>query len=482
MAGLEGRSSTGDQDVSDDAELTQAKAELIQARKEAVRLATILAEGNQRLQKRRLAKLKEMENALDEEDASRGMGSSALLQLSHGESISPQGKVSDGKTIQDDDGRTILIVNKNTLGDRLRASYAYKRMCDKERYQQTMSSDLTVVESKLVLQVTIAKSFSRAMIEEYATLMEHTQDGTAIPPGLDTWATSVLYTKLQQMRVVTNPDLFGRAIQFGFMFLDHANLCLMHYDVETNEEKFDLQADLSSLSKDKLIRCLLHLEIVNTCFLSRAWINCTLVFRNRIEYGDLYMANRLLVRNAVELVLCTLGGELSWPMLNPDTTKGGFLKVTEPAIVVRIFKDRLAKITQGTPDELSNYTETLVPMLMSRMSSSDMSPKKVGNGLDEKQGKGNNKVAGGGAAGKTKRGIDGEQEGLKVVKSEEHCSSHLGYLLGVFSRECKFDDCSFSHKGVSDVPKDVALAALALKKLPEKLAEAFRKACEEKLT
>jgi hypothetical protein len=126
----------------------------------------------------------------------------------------------------------------------------------------------------------------------------------------------------------------------------------MHYDSESAEEVvLDLKGDLANLSKDKLIRCLLNLELFNTCYLSRAWINCTLVFRNRIEYGDLYMANRLLVRNAVELLLCTLGGELSWPMINPDTTKEGFIKVTEPGIVVKIFKDRLVKITQGTPDE-----------------------------------------------------------------------------------------------------------------------------------
>ena len=81
MAELEGRS---EQDIADDAELLTAKAELIQARKKAVRLATLLAEGNQRLQKRRLAKLKEMEDALDEEDTSR-IGSSAHLQLAHGD-------------------------------------------------------------------------------------------------------------------------------------------------------------------------------------------------------------------------------------------------------------------------------------------------------------------------------------------------------------------------------------------------------------
>jgi hypothetical protein len=111
MAELEGRS---EQDIADDAELLTAKAELIQARKEAVRLATLLAEGNQRLQKRRLAKLKDMEDALDEEDTA-GMGaivSSSTAQLAHGDSTSPQGKASDGKTMLDDDERTILIVNK----------------------------------------------------------------------------------------------------------------------------------------------------------------------------------------------------------------------------------------------------------------------------------------------------------------------------------------------------------------------------------
>jgi hypothetical protein len=299
------------------------------------------------------------------------------------------------------------------------------------------------------------------------------------------------------MRVVTNPDLFGKAIQFGFVFLDHSNLCLMHYDSES-DEVLDLKGDLLNLSKDKLIRCLLNLELFNTCYLSRAWINCTLVFRNRVEYGDLYMANRLLVRNAVELLLCTLGGELSWPMINPDASKGGFIKVTEPGVVVKIFKDRLAKITQGTPDELSNYTEILVPMLMSRMSTLDTNPKKLGNGggdEDKVSTKGNGKAGGGGGAGSKNKRTETEQEvgggttepekrstRPKGVPSEDHCSSHLGYLMGVYSRDCKYDDCLFSHKGVAEVPKDVALAALASKRLPEKLAELFRKACEEKLT
>jgi hypothetical protein len=308
------------------------------------------------------------------------------------------------------------------------------------------------------------------------------------------------------MKVIKDVEKLEKAMLWKYSFMDYSNLCLVHYDTEGGE--LDLTEDLLTLSKDKFLRCILGFELLHACMLSSAWINSTLDFRNRIEYGDLCMTNRPYMRNQFELLLCTLGGELAWPIKNPDATIGGFLKMIEPTIAVQLFKSRLSGLTGGTPDEVVRFVEEHIPRIRQNIESSMVKTgtgvKKGGavDGDDDSRkspSKNGKRAIGGGGAFKNKRGdLDEEkpsgqgevEEGDKQLekrvsrpKSEDPCLSHLGFLLGTYGRDCKYGaECGFTHKGITEVSKVTALASLAISKTPEKLVEIFKKAIEEKLT
>jgi hypothetical protein len=167
-------------------------------------------------------------------------------------------------------------------------------------------------------------------------------------------------------------------------------------------------------------------------------------------------------------------------------------------MAVGLFKSRLAGLKGGTPDECRRFLEEIVPRMLRKMALSSVKKGEAKDPKEEEKSttKGNGNKQGGGKVGKVKRSeadasIGEEADSDKQVekktpvrKSEDPCLSHLGHLMGVYSRECRFGEasCCFTHKGVAEVSKALALSCLAGSKIiPEKIRESFKKEIEDKL-
>jgi hypothetical protein len=305
------------------------------------KLALQLAEKSAEIITRKLAIVELERKALEAEEAElkRRVGGNALSMLasavaSTSTSLSPyksSGGLETGKQATDSDGRVLEITLKNSFADRVKESLGAKRTIEPGRHPFYMEVCLTVINAERALQVVLAKSFDPEMAKHYGIMMSDIQAGKPLTAGLDIWATSVLITKIQYVRVMTNEELLKKVLLWKYLFMDHSNLCLMHFDLDTRAE-LDLSGDLLSLRKDKFLRCILGFELVYACMCSSAWINSTLDFRNRVEYGDLSMTNRPFLRNKFELMLCTFGGELSWPISQkPGLVCGRVSKIDRPS-------------------------------------------------------------------------------------------------------------------------------------------------------
>ena len=111
-------------------ELDAIEKETFELQKEARRMALILAGEETDLLKVKIAAAQAERKRVEDDmsGATRGGGSSAS---SHSSITSPGKSGADfHQIVKDDDDREVLVTNKNSMNDRIRASLAFKRACD----------------------------------------------------------------------------------------------------------------------------------------------------------------------------------------------------------------------------------------------------------------------------------------------------------------------------------------------------------------
>jgi len=300
---------------------------------EQIRVLTELVE--QERAKRKIVDLREELRSLRAKSTSEPSTDKLLESSTSAATVAQKDGLFTPRTSKDPDGNILVMGNRDTHDDIVKATQIYRRIFSRRRWPVFSTRGLHFTAAKILPE--LQARYKENMGGKMSALVTSSQVDLK---SLDAWISTGLFLEVKNFEAVTDASKFDLMIGMDNKDNDYDHFSLSHCaPPASNSRIFDLASH--ELAQQELTMRIANRDKLMACVHAVEWFQSSKDFIIRIQYGDLNMLPVAWVRFEVEDVHCKLKRILSSPILD---NLGNEVSITCVEDSVNIYKKLLVDI------------------------------------------------------------------------------------------------------------------------------------------